>query len=533
MTLQPLLDAVLVDLGGTVVDEAPPATAVADLRVQFRPRAIDDLVWIAGQVRLGAVTNTAAMTESDVRALLEPSGVSGLLEVLVTSIDVGVAKPDPQPLLAALNQLELVDPGRVLYVGDQPTDAEAADAAGMPYVDVGEGTIADAIHAWIERTAGEQFEAARGRLRPGDPAAAVEATAHQARLTKPPGALGRLEAISVQLAAIARVSPPPVPAPAVVVVFAADHGVLASGVSPWPQEVTAQMVVNFCAGGAAINVLARHVGARVEVVDVGVATPLLIPPATEGTPDPLVDPLVDPLTDPVSRFRSPAGAEVIGRKVAFGTADLAHGPAMTRTQVLLALDVGVEAAARAVASGARCLLTGDMGIGNTTPSAAIIAAITGRPAVEVTGRGAGADDVVLAHKIEVIERALERLQSTAGTLTLLEEVGGLEIAALAGLVIGGAAAGVPVLIDGVIAAAAALVAVSLCPDTREYLFAGHRSVEPGSGAALAHLGLEPLLDLELRLGEGSGATLALPVLQAAAKILREMATFDSAGVTEK
>ena len=529
MTLQPLLDAVLVDLGGTVIDEAPPATAVADLRVQFRPRAIDDLVWIAGQVRLGAVTNTAAMTESDVRALLEPSGVSGLLEVLVTSIDVGVAKPDPQPLLAALNQLELVDRRRVLYVGDQPTDAEAADAAGMPYVDVGEGTIADAIHAWIERTAGEQFEAARGRLRPGDPAASVEATARQARLTKPPGALGRLEAISVQLAAIARVSPPPVPEPAVVVVFAADHGVLASGVSPWPQEVTAQMVANFCAGGAAINVLARHVGARVEVVDVGVATPLLIVPMAEAASDPLTDSPVDP----VSGTQSPAGAEVVGRKVAFGTADLAHGPAMTRTQALLALDVGVEAASRAIASGARCLLTGDMGIGNTTPSAAIIAAITGRPAAEVTGRGAGADDAVLAHKIEVIERALERLQSTAGTLTLLEEVGGLEIAALAGLIIGGAAAGVPVLIDGVIAAAAALVAVSLCPDSREYLFAGHRSVEPGSTAALAHLGLEPLLDLELRLGEGSGATLALPMLQAAAKILREMATFDSAGVTEK
>jgi nicotinate-nucleotide--dimethylbenzimidazole phosphoribosyltransferase len=523
LTLQPLLDAVLVDLGGTVVDEAPPATAVADLQVQFRPRAIDDLAWIAGQVRLGAVTNTAVMHESDVRALLEPSGVSGLLEVVVTSVDAGIAKPDPHPMLIALGQLDLVDPSRVLYVGDQPTDAQAAEAAGMPYVDVGEGTIADAILAWIERTAGEQFEAARGRLRPGDPAAGVEATAHQARLTKPPGALGRLEALSVQLATIARVSPPPVPEPAVVVVFAADHGVLASGVSSWPQEVTAQMVANFCAGGAAINVLARHVGARVEVVDVGVATPL--PVETTMAPDPLDNPL--PETGANTR------AKVVGRKVALGTADLAKGPAMTRTQVLLALDVGVEAAARAIASGARCLLTGDMGIANTTPSAAIIAAITGRPAAEVTGRGAGADDAVLARKIEVIERALERLQSTAGTLTLLEEVGGLEIAALAGLIIGGAASGVPVLIDGVIAAAAALVAVSLCPDSREYLFAGHRSVEPGSSAALTHLGLEPLVDLELRLGEGSGAALALPVLQAAAKILREMATFDSAGVTEK
>ena len=501
MTLQPLLDAVLVDLGGTVVDEAPPATPVAELPVRFRPHAVEDLAAIAAQVPLGAVTNTATMTESDVRALLEPSGVDPLLTVLVTSVDVGTAKPDPEPLLVALARLGLTDPGRVLFVGDQPTDAEAAAGAGMPYADVAGGTIGDAVNAWVERTAGERFEAARGQVRPTDPVAAADATAHQDRLTKPPGALGRLESASIQLAAIARTSPPPVPEPAVIVVFAADHGVLASGVSPWPQDVTAQMVANFSAGGAAVNVLARHVGAHVEVVDVGVATPLMV--------------------------------EVIGRKVAAGTADLARGPAMTRTEVLLALDVGAEAASRAVASGAACLLTGDMGIGNTTPSAAIIAAITGRPPAEVTGRGAGADDVVLARKIEVIEHALERVQSTAGTLTLLEEVGGLEIAALAGFIVGGAAAEVPVLIDGVIAAAAALVAVSLCPDAREYLFAGHRSVEPGSGAALAHLGLDPLLDLDLRLGEGSGATLALPVLQASAKILREMATFDSAGVTEK
>ena len=206
---------------------------------------------------------------------------------------------------------------------------------------------------------------------------------------------------------------------------------------------------------------------------------------------------------------------------------------MSRIDSLLALDVGAEVAGRAVAGGARCLITGDMGIGNTTPSAALIAAISGRPPAEVTGRGAGADDVVLARKIGVIETALERVQSTAGALTLLQEVGGLEIAALAGFIVSGAAARVPVIVDGVIAAAAALIAVSLCPDSRQYLFAGHRSVEPGSSAALEHLGLEPLLDLDLRLGEGTGATLSLAVLQASAKLLREMATFDSAGVTEK
>jgi len=333
--------------------------------------------------------------------------------------------------------------------------------------------------------------------------AASEADARQALLTKPRGSMGRLEDVGSQLAGIAGSCPPPVPQHPAIAVFAADHGVHAQGVTPWPQEVTAQMVANFSSGGAAVNVLARHAGAEVLVVDVGVATPLL----TEGG--------------------------VLRRRVAAGTADLARGPAMSRIDSLLALDVGAEVAGRAVAGGARCLITGDMGIGNTTPSAALIAAISGRPPAEVTGRGAGADDVVLARKIGVIETALERVQSTAGALTLLQEVGGLEIAALAGFIVSGAAARVPVIVDGVIAAAAALIAVSLCPDSRQYLFAGHRSVEPGSSAALEHLGLEPLLDLDLRLGEGTGATLSLAVLQASAKLLREMATFDSAGVTEK
>jgi len=245
------------------------------------------------------------------------------------------------------------------------------------------------------------------------------------------------------------------------------------------------------------------------VVDVGVATPF----------------------DAASR--QPGAPALRRRKVAPGTADLSQGPAMTRTEALLALDVGVETAEQAVADGARCLITGDMGIGNTTASAALIAAFTGRSAAEVTGRGAGADDEVLARKVEVVEAAVERLPATAGPLARLAEVGGLEIAALAGFLIGGAAAGVPVIVDGVIATAAAVVAVALSPDTRGRLVAGHRSVEPGASVALAHLELEPLLDLDLRLGEGTGAVLALPLLQASARLLAEMATFDSAGVSDK
>jgi len=350
------------------------------------------------------------------------------------------------------------------------------------------------------------FADACARVVPVDDRSARACAELSDRLTKPRGALGRLETAGVRLAAIGREVPPPVPEPAAVAVFAGDHGVVAEGVTPWPSEVTAQMVANFVAGGAAINVLARHAGARVVVVDVGVAGEL---PVAERAPG------------------------LLRRRVRSGTANLRIEPAMTPAEATAALDVGATVAAELIADGARCLVTGDMGIGNTTPSAALIAVLTGREPHAVTGRGTGIDDAMLATKVAVIADAVERLGGDTDPLRVLTEVGGLEIAALAGFVVGGAAADVPVILDGVIALAGAVVAAALCPAAVGGWFAGHRSSEPGASAALEHLGLEPLLDLELRLGEGSGACLALPVLQAAAKVLREMATFDSAGVTDK
>ncbi len=334
--------------------------------------------------------------------------------------------------------------------------------------------------------------------------AATAARERQLRLTKPPGSLGTLEALGEKLCAIADAVPPPVPEPVTIAVFAGDHGVVRAGVTPWPSEVTGQMVANFLAGGAAINVIARHVGARVVVVDVGVAHE--VPGDTAG---------------------------LLRRNVARGTANLAEVAAMSRDETLAAISVGVEVALGEVADGARLLVTGDMGIGNTTASAALIAALTGALPEAVTGRGTGVDDETLARKVAVITGALARLAPDATALTTLSEVGGLEIAALAGFVLAGASARVPILIDGVISTAAALVAATLAPATIGYLIAGHRSSEPGASVALAHLNLEPVLDLELRLGEGSGAALAVPLVQAAAKILREMATFDSAGVSER
>jgi nicotinate-nucleotide--dimethylbenzimidazole phosphoribosyltransferase len=326
---------------------------------------------------------------------------------------------------------------------------------------------------------------------------------HHARLTKPAGALGRLEPLGAQLAAISGSVPPPVPTPAAVAVFAGDHGVLAQGVTPWPKEVTAQMVANFLSGGAAINVLADSVGASVTVVDVGVDADLVPAPGLRQA------------------------------KVRRGTADLAVGPAMAVSDAVAALDVGAAVAADLVAIGARCLVTGDMGIGNTTPAAAVIAALAGGRAAAVTGRGTGIDDATLARKVAAVTAGLARLPAGASPLDVLAEVGGLEIAAIAGFIVGAAAARVPVVVDGVIALAGACVAAALAPGVLGYCVAGHRSTEPGASVALEHLGLEPLLDLGLRLGEGTGACLAVPLLVVAARVLGEMATFDGAGVSKK
>jgi nicotinate-nucleotide--dimethylbenzimidazole phosphoribosyltransferase len=347
-------------------------------------------------------------------------------------------------------------------------------------------------------------------IRPLDEAAMSAAREHQDRLTKPRGALGALEEVSVRFAGIAGVCPPPMPEPAAVAVFAADHGVHAQGVTPWPQEVTGQMVQNFLAGGAVVNAFARQFGAEVLVIDVGVKADL---PAADG---------------------------LVVKKTAHGTADLTRGPAMTPEQVRAAVEAGIEVARDLVGEGHRCLITGDMGIANTTASAALIAAFTGRAAEAVTGYGTGIDDVTHDRKIKVVRAALDRAlgeqdgtPTTADPLTVLAEVGGLEHAAIAGFILGGAAARVPIVLDGVIAGAAALAAAALAPAARDACVAGHRSAEPGHAAALWHLELRPLIELELRLGEGTGALLALPLVQSAVRVLHEVATFDSAGVADK
>ncbi|MFD4256771.1 nicotinate-nucleotide--dimethylbenzimidazole phosphoribosyltransferase [Streptomyces sp. NPDC058534] len=342
------------------------------------------------------------------------------------------------------------------------------------------------------------------QIRPLDAKALGEAWERQKRMTKPAGALGMLEIISAQLSGLSRQCPPPIPEPAAVAVFAGDHGVHAQGVTPWPQEVTGQMVANFLGGGAVCNAFATQVGAEVCVVDVGVATDL---PSTPG---------------------------LLPRKVRAGTSDMTTGPAMTREEAKQAIEVGIETARDLVAAGNKALLTGEMGIANTTASAALISVFTGADPAEVTGRGTGINDETLARKTEVVRRALELHQpDPADPLGVLAAIGGFEHAAIVGLLLGGASLRTPVILDGVSAGAAALVARAIAPEVLAACIAGHRSAEPGHVAALNKLGLRPLVDLDLRLGEGTGALLALPMVQSTARAMHEVATFDSAGVTEK
>jgi nicotinate-nucleotide--dimethylbenzimidazole phosphoribosyltransferase len=336
--------------------------------------------------------------------------------------------------------------------------------------------------------------------------AAFRAQAHRRleALTMPHWALGRLLDLAEDLAGITRSMRPPVARKAIFV-MAGDHGVVAEGVSKYPQEVTPQMVANFVTGGAGINALARQAGAAVTVVDMGVASDM----------------------DELS-----AAGKIISRRIAPGTLNMAEGPAMSREQAVAAIEAGIDVA-RNAAERVDLFGTGDMGIGNTTPSSAIVAAFSGRPVAEVTGHGTGIDEEQFSHKVRVIEKSLRiNRPDPQDGLDVLAKVGGFEIGGIAGLILGAAVLKRPVVVDGFISTAGALIAHALCPAAAEYMIAAHRSVEQGHHAALTILGKQPLIDLDLRLGEGTGAALAMNFVEAAVRVLTEVATFDEAMVSK-
>src|SRR5687767_3443205 len=349
-----------------------------------------------------------------------------------------------------------------------------------------------------------QLEEIIRQIQPLDEDSMISARAHQDTLTKPRGSLGRLEELSIQLAGMTANAFPSVERKTVIV-MAADHGVVVEGVSAYPAEVTPQMVLNFLHGGAAINVLARQANARVVVVDMGIASEI-----------------------------EDASGELVRRKIGPGTANLAQGPAMTREQAIESIQSGIEICETEIAREVDILATGDMGIGNTTPSAAIACSLMGQAPENVVGRGTGVDNAGLKRKIGVIACALDVNRPNANdAFDVLAKVGGFEIGGLVGVILAAAANRKPVVIDGFISTAAAMIAVSLAPAARGYMIAAHVSQERGHKLMLEWLGLKPLLDLNLRLGEGTGAALAFHLIEASTRILREMATFREAGVSDK
>jgi nicotinate-nucleotide--dimethylbenzimidazole phosphoribosyltransferase len=341
------------------------------------------------------------------------------------------------------------------------------------------------------------------RVKPLERALFEKAQKRLDNLTKPPGSLGRLEEIAARLVGIYRNEMPGIPRK-VVFTFAGDHGVAGEGVSAYPQEVTRQMVYNFINGGAGINVLARHAGADVVVIDIGVNY----------------------------EFEDLDG--LVRRKVVKGTRNMTVEAAMTREEALRCLEVGIELAHEFHEKGYRMFATGEMGIANTTPSSAIASVITGRAVRDVTGRGTGIGDEALNRKVEVIEKAISlNKPDPDDPVDVLAKVGGAEIGGIAGLCLGAASLGLPVVVDGFISTAGALIASRMSPAVSEYLFAAHNSQETGHRVMLEYMGLRPILDLDLRLGEGTGAALAMTLLDAGLKIYREMATFGEAGVSDE
>ncbi len=341
------------------------------------------------------------------------------------------------------------------------------------------------------------------KITPLDTAAMSLAQARQNNLTKPPGSLGMLEALSIKIAGITGKEMPKIERKTIIT-MAGDHGVTEEGVSAYPREVTSQMVFNFLSGGAGINVLARHVGASVTIVDMGIAC--------------------DMHDDP----------RLVNRKIGFGTKNMACQSAMTREQAIKSVEAGIRVVEEAAEDGLDIVGTGDMGIGNTTASAAITSVVTGISPFEATGRGTGIESSAFERKVRVIEKALSMNNPDASDgLDVLLKVGGFEIGGITGVIIGAAANKIPVVIDGYISGAAALIACLIAPQCKDYLIASHLSVERGHKAVLNHLNLKPILNMDLRLGEGSGAALAISIAEAACKILDEMATFEDANVSEK
>jgi nicotinate-nucleotide--dimethylbenzimidazole phosphoribosyltransferase len=482
-------DCVLFDLGNTLIAQENPGTPYQDLKVQVLPGVQQLLDELHGTVKLGIVSNTKTITSADIQAKLATVGLDKYFSCIIATAEFGTHKPDSAPITAAIEQLHCTA-GRTLYVGDIETDKQAAVAAGAYFAYAGPNLYQSikqyALHSdsAFDRAINthptfsqEHFDAVRKEFD---------------GLAKPVGSLGRLENIAAQIAGITHSHTPTVD-PAAIALFGADHGIAADdSVTPWPQAITGMMLEVMGDNEAAVSVLADVADVYVQIINVGA--------------------IVD--------SKSP---NVRNERVASGTADIRTNDAMSDVVVRAALEVGAQTAERLIAGGSRCLVTGEVGIANTTPSAALIAHFTQTTAEQVTGRGSGIDDQTYARKVEIVAQLIEKTKNEKDPIKTLARIGGIEIAALTGYILRAAALQIPVVLDGVITLAAATIAKAINPEINHFLIAGHSSSEPGSRIAITHLQLQPILDLELRLGEGTGALLALPIIRSACQALSRMA----------
>ena len=482
-------DCVLFDLGNTLIRQENPGTPYEDLSVQILPGVQKLLDALRGRVKIGIVSNTQTITSVDIKRKLGAAGLDTYFDVITATAELGKHKPDPEPITAAIKQLNSI-PERTLYIGDLETDKQAAFAAGAHFAYTGPNAYAS-VEQYLLHS-----DSALDRALHTQPIFSMQhvETVQKALdgLAKPVGALGRLEVVTAKIAGITHSNIPTVD-PTAIAVFGADHGIASdNSVTPWPQAITGMMLEVMGENKAAVSVFAQNADVYIQIVNVGAVTDA----------------------------RSPHVRNV---RVASGTNDIRSYDAMSREVAISALEVGASTAERLIAGGSRTLLTGEVGIGNTTPSAALIARLTDSTAQRVTGRGSGIDNETFERKVLIVQQLIERTKAEKDPINLLAQIGGIEIAALVGYILRATSLQIPVVLDGVITLAAATVAKEINPRIAQFLIAGHASSEPGSQIALKHLELDPILNLELRLGEGTGALLALPILRASCQALAKMA----------
>lgn len=482
-------DAVVFDVGNTLVRQANPGTPASDVRAEVLDGVREAIDSLRGHVRMGVVSNTTTMSEVVLREHLRSIGLEDAFEVVIATADVGVHKPDPLPLVMATKRLG-IGAAKALYVGDSEVDEIAAARAGLAFCYTGPNLM-NALERHLTHSESAWQRALMSPRRPQQ-GYAQQVQDRFESLVKPSGSLGLLEHIVGRIASIQHTSAPTAD-PCGIIVFCADHGIAVDDtVTPWPQEISATMAETIAKGRAVSSSFARAADVYLEVVDVGLA-------------------------------RKVEHAGVRDHAVRRGTFDMRAGIVMSHDDVVAALEVGARSAERIVAGGSRLLCVGEVGMGNTTIAAAIISKFTGLDPHVATGRGTGIDDPTLVRKRAVVDRAAQSVAGCDDPLEIAARIGGLEVVAMTGFLFAAARLGVPVLLDGVITQAAACLAMAFDPEIKESFIAGHRSAEPASVAALAHLQLQPLLALDLRLGEGTGALLAVPLLRAGCATLHDVA----------